>query len=164
VKRFVKVVFNKFTLVVLSICLLFPLLLWVGLRYSISANRRLWELAKPSAYYMQVTEEGPKGTWRWEVYVQSSRVTSATLLEEDNSMGCGADYNQRCESITGLDDLTIETMFEKAKLCQDFYFEDCRIDFDNRFGYPKHFGHLLTYVITIDQFRPCEQVTNCPPK
>jgi hypothetical protein len=110
---------------------------------------------------MQITEQGPKGIWGWEVYVESNQIRTVELLQEENNKRCGPNYDQPCESITKINDLNIDKLFEIAKDCREFYAEDCRIDFDSRFRYPKKFGHLLTYVVTVEQFVPCEQLVDC---
>jgi len=137
---------------------------WVVLNFSVSANQMLWRRLQPLAYSMQITEQGPKGIWRWQVYVESNQIRSVELLQAESNRGCGPNYDQPCESITKVDDLNIDKLFEIAKDCREFYAEDCRVDFDSRFRYPKEFGHLLTYVVIVEQFVPCEQLADCRPE
>lgn len=173
--RPLKILFKSIIVIIilLSVCGVCAAWGWWNTNYSISAKQKLWELREPSAYYMQVLEgafdEEHPPYFHWEVYVESGRPVTTTLLYH-NDKYCQGEYPVGCESVLDPDNLNMEQLFEHVNdFCtssankRDF---TCEVEFDPWFHYPKRFHPVLYWNlhVTVQQFTPCEQVdVNCPP-
>ena len=108
--------------------------------------------------------------FHWEVYVESGRPVTTTLLHHDDRY-CKGEYPVGCESVFDPNSLNMEQLFEHIdNFCsspankRDFY---CEVEFDSWYRYPKRFDPVLYGVlhVTVEHFTPCEKVTvNCPPE
>ena len=121
----------------------------------LAVNQKQWKASEPSAYYMRVVEGHSTGnSWNWAVYVQDSRPITVTVLE-----------NKRPQYTSSFDPayMIVEQIFSLAESCAKRGVIDCGIEFDPEYHYPKWILSYETFIVEVEQFRPCRQsVADCP--
>lgn len=133
-------------------------------KYKVYHN--LWEYREPPAYYIHIVEGSISDSieWHYEAYIEAGRpVTVTTRL--DTQIDCSTLLGGECTSYVDKDNLAVEQVFDKAYGCiNGFDPWECSIQFDNRYFYPKRFNYRELSSMRVEEFVPCEEVENCPPR